>query len=481
VRAIERADNRWLILCSVLVGTAFLTKMLQAFTVVPVFALVYMLAAPTRLRRRLLQLSSAALALVVSSGWWVAIVELTPASNRPYIGGSQDNSLLSLIFGYNGFGRLTGNESGSVGGGGGAGRWGATGWDRLFSNQMGTQVSWLIPAALMLSFYLIWQRRRRPRTDLTRAATLIFVGWLVVTGLVISYAQGIIHPYYTVVLAPAIGALVGLGAVSIWQSRDRLEARVVAAAVTAATAIWAYVLLNRTPDFYPQLRLAVMAVGILAAVGLLGLDRLRGRLAASVAVAALAAALASPAAYALSTASTPHEGAIPSAGPSGASFAGPGGLPQAFGQGQAPPQGFGAQGGQFQPPGQGGVGGQGRPAGGGLLGASTPSKALTQLLQKDSARYRWVAAVAGANSAAGYQLATGQPVMAIGGFNGTDPTPTRAQFKAYVRQGKIHYFISSGGGPGLAAGSSAASRISTWVSANYQAKTVGNVTVYNLG
>ena len=484
VHAIERADSRWLILCSALVGTAFLTKMLQAFTVVPVFALVYLLAAPTPLRRRLLQLGSAALVLVVSSGWWVAIVELTPASDRPYIGGSQDNSLPSLIFGYNGFGRLTGNESGSVGGGAGGGRWGATGWDRLFSNQMGTQISWLIPAALMLSCYLIWHRRRQPRTDLTRAATMIFVGWLVVTGLVFSYAQGIIHPYYTVVLAPAIGALVGLGAVSTWHSRDRLEARVVAAAATAATAIWAYVLLGRTPDFYPQLRLAVVAVGILAAVSLLALDRLGGRLAASVAVAALATTIASPTAYALSTASTPHEGAIPSAGPSGASLAGPGGLPQAFGQGQAPPPGFGGQGGQFQPPGQGGLGGQagqGPPGVGGLLGASTPTKALTQLLRTDSAHYRWVAAVAGANAAAGYQLATGQPVMAIGGFNGTDPTPTLAQFKAYVRQGKIHYFISSGGGPGIAAGSSAASRISTWVSANYQSTTVGNVTLYNLG
>ena len=139
--------------------------------------------------------------------------ELWPASSRPYIGGSQTNSILELTLGYNGFGRLTGNETGSVGGGGagGGGMWGATGILRLFDTEIGGQVAWLLPAALILL------RRRpvvhpRPRapTDPRRAG--VWGGWLLVTGLTFSFMAGIFHAYYTVALAPAIAALVGIGA-----------------------------------------------------------------------------------------------------------------------------------------------------------------------------------------------------------------------------------------------------------------------------
>ncbi len=144
VRAIEAGKTRWLVIAATLVGFAFLTKMLQAFLVVPAFGLVYLLVAPVSLRRRIIQLAVAAAVMVAASGWWVAIVQLTPAADRPYIGGSQDNSLLNLIFGYNGFGRLTGNETGSVGGIGTTGSmWGSTGLGRLFNASFGGQVSWL--------------------------------------------------------------------------------------------------------------------------------------------------------------------------------------------------------------------------------------------------------------------------------------------------------------------------------------------------
>src|SRR5438552_4147205 len=239
---------------------AFLTKMAQALIVVPVFALVYLLVAPTPVRRRLWQLAAAAAALVVASGWWVAIVELVPASARPYIGGSQDNSLLNLIFGYNGFGRLTGNETGSVGGGpaGAAGRWGSTGWTRLFGSDMGTQISWLLPTAIVLGAAILWYTRRRPRTDLTRAAGLVFAGWLGLTGVIFSFAQGIIHPYYTVALAPPIAALIGMGAVICWRERSAAVARASLAAATLAAGVWGYVLLDRTPSFQPELRVVVL-------------------------------------------------------------------------------------------------------------------------------------------------------------------------------------------------------------------------------
>ena len=117
VRAIGRASTRWLLLAGALVGFAFLAKMLQAFLVIPALAGVYLVAAPANLPRRLLQVGGAAVAVVVSGGWYLALVALWPAASRPYIGGSQTNSLLDLILGYNGFGRITGQEVGRVGGG----------------------------------------------------------------------------------------------------------------------------------------------------------------------------------------------------------------------------------------------------------------------------------------------------------------------------------------------------------------------------
>src|SRR3954449_2679044 len=170
-RALEDARGRWLYLGFAMVGLGFLTKMLQAVLVLPAFGLVYLIAAPTGWWRRVRQLTVAMAAFVASFGWWVAVVALVPASARPYVGGSQDNSILNLIFGYNGFGRLTGEESGSVGGGGGStGRWGATGWLRLFNASFGGQASWLLPAALGLLLVGLLVTWRATRTDRTRAA-----------------------------------------------------------------------------------------------------------------------------------------------------------------------------------------------------------------------------------------------------------------------------------------------------------------------
>ena len=194
LRAAESGSTRWLMLAAALIGTGFLAKMLQAFVIVPVVIVVYLLAGRPALAQRIKQLLIAGLTLVVASGWWVAVVELWPAASRPYIGGSQDNSLLNLVFGYNGFGRITGDEAGSVGGLGAIGsRWGITGWNRLLLSEFGGQVSWLIPAALLLLAAGLWFTWRGRRTDLARASYLMWGGGLLVTGAVFSFAQGIIH------------------------------------------------------------------------------------------------------------------------------------------------------------------------------------------------------------------------------------------------------------------------------------------------
>ena len=472
LRATETGSTRWLLLASALIGTGFLAKMLQAFVIVPVVAGVYLLAGRPHLLTRIKQLIVAGIALAVASGWWVAVVELWPASARPYIGGSQDNSLLNLIFGYNGFGRLTGNEAGSVGGLGGLGsRWGLTGWNRLFLNEFGGQVSWLIPAAVILGVGVLWFTRREPRRDMMRASVLMWGGVLLLTGAVFSFAQGIIHPYYSIALAPAIGALVGIGAVTLWKRRVRWPARLCLAASLAATSLWAYVLLDRTPDWYPALKVAVLIAGLVASA-LIAAGPLPLRpVAALVAAAAVCAALAGPAAYTLDTITTGHSGAIPSAGPAllsssgGPAAGGPGGGFQ--GRGFGPPPGGGAP--------RGNPGGFGA-APSGFLDASRPGSQLTAVLESGASGYRWVAATVDANSAAGYELATGDAVMAIGGFNGSDPAPTLAQFEASVSAGEVHYFI----GGGLRGGSGTASEIETWVSRHFTSTTVDGVSVFDL-
>jgi 4-amino-4-deoxy-L-arabinose transferase-like glycosyltransferase len=513
-RALESASGRWLMLAGALVGLGFITKMLQAFVILPGFALVYLCYAPTSVGRRVRQLLAAGLALVVAAGWWVAAVMLTPAAARPYIGGSTDNSILSLAFGYNGLGRLTGNETGSVGGGGGGGgaagggsMWGATGITRLFGSDMGTQISWLIPAALILAVATWWAVRRASDKAGQRAQVLIWGSWLVVTGLVFSFGQGIIHPYYTVALAPAVGALVGIGAVTLWRLRDELWARVVSAVALIVTVWWADELLRRTPAWHPWLRAVVLVVGVLTAAALLvrpgELAKRLPRAGAVLVIGVIVAALAAPAAYSLSTATTAHDGAIPSAGPA-VTQGGPGG--GGFGRARAggfggfagPGAGFGgtnpalgtgaAAGGAPGFGGNAGAGGFGgfagggqRQKGGGLLDAGSVSTALASALEADASSYRWVAAAVGAENASGYQLATSEPVMAIGGFNGTDPAPSLTQFARYVDEGDIHYFIVGGGlgGPG-AGGSGAASQITRWVESHFTARAIGGTTVYDL-
>lgn len=516
LRAVEAGSTKWLVWAGIFVGFGFLTKMLQALVVVPVFALTYLIAAPTPLRRRLVQLLWSGLALVVAAGWWVAIVELIPARYRPYIGGSQNNSVLELTLGYNGLGRITGNEVGSVGGAGGGpggqgGRWGETGLLRLINSENGGQIAWLLPAALILLVAGLLVTMRAPRTDRNRAALVLWGGWLVVTGVVFSLMQGIFHAYYNVALAPAVGAVVGVGAAVLWR-RDNLVARAALAVATGVTAWWAWTLLGRSPDWYPWLRVVVLVAGLVAAAALLLAGRLPKRAALPVAATAVVAALLGPLGYSLDTAATAHTGSIPSAGPAvtGAGFGGgrgpgggrfngggqdryapdggapDGGAPNGGQFNGGPPNGGGFNGGTGGVPGTGGAPGTGsapqaRGGGmGGLLDAQTPDADLIALLTKDADVYTWVAAAVGSNNAAGLQLATEKPVMAIGGFNGSDPSPTLKQFQQYVAEGKIHYFIGGGMFGRSDGGSQVATQIAEWVQESYTATTVGTTTVYDL-
>ncbi|MCG2803700.1 MAG: glycosyltransferase family 39 protein [Cellulomonas sp.] len=506
MRAIEGPrTTRWMVLAGVLIGVAFLTKQLQAFLVLPGLAAAYLWAGQLGPAKRIRDGLLAVGAMVLAGGWWVALVELWPKDSRPYIGGSTDNSFLELTFGYNGLGRITGDETGSVGGGAGPGAWGSTGVTRLFSPEIGGQIAWLIPAALVLGAVAFWLLRRAPRTDAWRAQIVVWGTWLAVTGVVFSFMAGIFHAYYTVALAPAVAALVGIGAAEVWARRDRLWALLVLAVVTLGTAGWSVVVLSWSSDFLPWLRVVVLLAGLAGAAAMLAGHWFGRRLMLAGAGLALVAGLVGPTAYTLDTISTGHTGSIVTAGPTvqsssrggmggGGMGGGPGGKGGPGGpagtqtgtqrgpNGQAGPGGqAGAQGGPGAQTGaaadgtSGGTVAGGGPVGG-LLDGTTVSTQVQALLEADVDSYTWVAATIGSQNAASYQLATQASVMPIGGFNGTDASPTLEQFEAWVSEGRIHYFIASDG----MSGSADARAIAAWVEQSFTARTVDGTTLYDL-
>ncbi len=439
VRALDKASARWLALAGVAIGFAFLTKMMQAFLVLPAFALVYLIAAPTSVRKRLLHLLGALGAVIVSAGWYVALVELWPASSR--------------------------------------------GITRMFGDAFGTEISWLLPAAMIALVGGLWLTRRAPRTDRSRAGLVLWGGWLIVTALVFSFMSGTVHPYYAVALAPAIAGLVAMGIRIGWQRRSEVSARLTLAAMVLATGVWDYVLLTRTPSFVPWVKFVVLVAGVVGAALVVAGPRVRRVFPALVLALVVSLGLGSTA-YAVSTASHTHSGSIPSSGPVSSAMGGGGGTRSGDGGGSGGPGGT--------PPGQStsntSTSGSTSTSSssstsdsttqqGGGMGGGEASSELTALLSKTTTT--WAAAVSGSQSAASLELATGKSVIAIGGFSGTDDAPTLAQFKQWVAEGKIAYYISDGQS-GRGSSSSAASEIQSWVESNYTATTVGSTTVYAL-
>ena len=547
-RALESGSTRWLALAGLVFGLGFLGKMLAGFLALPAMALAYLVCGPHGVGKRIWQLLVGGGAMLATAGWWVTIVLLTPAASRPFIGSTTDNNILQLTFGYNGLSRLTGNRggfggtgraAGGAGGFGGGGFGGATGITRMFTHEWGGQISWLIPAALIAFVAMLWLSRRGARTDRLRAAALMWGGWLLVAGLVLSFMSGTTHSYYAIALAPPIGALTGIGAVSLWRARHTWFARAVMAGALVITAAWAWVLLGRSPGWFPWQRVVIViaaaaAAGAILAEPFLRPGAARGRLGragpvlwpgtarrrlvlAAVPVSlAVIAGLGGPLAYSLDTAATSSAGTSPSAGPPLTAAVGSAGAARGFGRDPFPgaeaagagaagggAAGGGAASGEFPgfagglaggrpgriPGGFGGAGGFGRG------GSATVSSVFAKLLENGAARYKWAAATDGANSAAAMELATGGvPVMAIGGFRGTDPAPSLAEFEKLVSSHQIHYYVAGGGFGGRAAGGAGggfggggpgggttdASQISRWVAAHFTGKTVGGMTVYDL-
>ncbi len=308
-RAIEAGSVRWLGLAGVFVGLGFMTKMLAAWIVLPALALAYFVGAPRG--RRLLHVGVAGVVTLVVSLAWPVAVTLWPGT-KPFVGSTTDGSVWQLAFGYNGLTRLVGGDSGIGGGYGaavGTNLGGSPGPLRLFNAEVGGQIAWLLPLALVA--LVVAACRARGATPEVKAGWALWGAWLVAGAAVFSLTGGIFHAYYTAELAPAIAALAAAGLATAWRWH-RAGNRFVLPLAVAGTAVLAFVILARTPSWVPWLKYVVLALAVVAVVAAFT------RATAVPAVAGLAAMVAGPAAYVVDTAVQPVtalRAADPSAGP----------------------------------------------------------------------------------------------------------------------------------------------------------------------
>ncbi len=498
LHAAETGRLRWLLLSAAMVGIGFNIKMLEAYLVVPAYGLLYLLAAPISLWKRIGHLALAVLVLLAISFSWLLAVDLTPASQRPYVGSSQDNSELSLAIGYNGINRLLGqfgrgfsrgtrsNTPGSSNtrsgngrttptqslsprqgdqgatspttrtngnaaqevpaGFGGAFETGTPGPLRLFTVPLAGQIAWLLPLALLGMIALAWQRRPRLQSDPQQQSLALWGMWLLTMGIFFSVA-GFFHQYYMTEMAPAICALFGIGIVVMWQDYRRSGWRgwLLPLALIATIAEQVYIL-NSYPTWGQWLIplmvvLCILAVGVLLSARIAPYIRVKARrspqrslrsayqssrgtrfLLPALGVGILALMLA-PTVWAAIPVIQNTTAQLPVAGPTqSGDFAGS----------------FGREGADFA---------RGGNFGGGDENANA-NPALIRYLEANQGNATYLVATPSSMMADGIILATNKPVMAMGGFGGSDPILTTSQLATLVAKGTVRFFLlgSFGGG-----------------------------------
>ncbi|MCD5353665.1 ArnT family glycosyltransferase [Kineosporia mesophila] len=437
LRACEsRRPTAWLVLAGSMIGLGFLTKMLAALLVLPALALSYLIFAQAPLMKRFAQVLAGALATLFAGGWWVAVVELWPASSRPWIGGSPVNSVLQLALGYNGVARITGSNQSNPENSGLR----ATNIARIGRTNLLTEVTWFVPAALILAGLAWYLSQYHPARRNIRAALLLWFIWIGVTATTFAAMAGIFHSYYTVVLAPAFAALVGIGAWLVAEYQWLKAVRYTGGLALALTSALAVSILLLTGRHDWAVAALVCTLGIVALV-ILHLGQ-RNPVAA---YAAIAAVLVAPALSCLATISAPHTGANPMAG-----------------------AGRGARTSQIEVWTNGFLQGE--------TGGYRPvSSTVLERLRVADQHYRWSAGALGARSASAYQLSLGRPVLAIGGYKGDDPVPTLDEFIQLTESHQLHWFI-----PGGTLGASGR-QIQDWVISNFTPIAVDGVRLYEVG
>ena len=456
VRGLADGRTRWLVLAGVAIGLGFETKMAAALIVVPGLAAAWLWVAPRGGPAAVRQLLAGGAAMVAVGAAWPLLIALTPAGSRPWVSGTSDNSILSLILGYNGVGRLSGQAGGPAGGpgGGGGGVFGGpAGVFRLLDSTLGAQAGWLLGFALVGGVAIVVGSRLR-RAD---ART----GWLIATGgaflacaVAFSAAQGIFHPYYVSLLAPFTAALVG-GGVGQFLRGERTSLWLAPVAVVIGGVV-ELVVLNNTDGGPGWARALIIATGIVAVVAMVAESSKRVR---TIALAiALGGLLAAPATWAAQTLGHATNGTFPAGGPvTAAGFGGPGGArggPPGFAPGGAAPNG-GAR--SNAGPGN---------AGGGMFGGN--SAALTSALAYVKAHGGGTIGVSSQTAASSAIIESGADVAGVGGFSGRESEVSVAWLKQAVEDGRIRWVLADGntgmGGP--QDGRTGSQTVMSWVQSN---------------
>ncbi|GCF07194.1 glycosyltransferase family 39 protein [Dictyobacter arantiisoli] len=493
--AVSTGRLRWLVLCAVLVGLGFNIKTLEAYLVLPAIGLYYLLSAPHSWKKRIGYLAVALVVLLVVSFSWLIAVDLTPASERPYVGSSQTNSEIELAFGYNGLQRLTGMNAGggarggggtvtastmppanagsgnaaaptgSFGGGGGGNIFnegGAPSVFRLFKPELGGQVSWLLPLALLGMLAMAWQSRLRWPLQRWHQNLLLWGVWLFTCGGFFSVA-GFYHSYYLVTIAPPICGLAAIGLVTLWheyrtRARSDWRAWILPLAIVLTLAEQIYLL---TAYGTPWSTILIPILAILGALGVLALilTKVRWQFKLSAlkiqlpaVMVGMAVLLVTPLVWSLISVSAPGNSTLPTSGPALASSDRGGfgagirtGDRGGFGAGirtgdTGTKSGFPGATGGFTPP-----TGAGR-AGGLPDGGSTANVKLEQFIQTHQGSARYALAVTNASAAERIIIDTGAQLMTMGGFSGSDPILTQQKLTQLVKSGQVRYFLLSSQG-----------------------------------
>lgn len=406
VRSFDDADHawRWLVVAGICVGIAFNTKMLVAYIPVPAMALAIFIGNRGWWRRIGRAALFGAVTLVASAPWMLAVA-LTPRSQRPFVGGSTNDSVTDLVFGYNGIGRIRGGgSSNALAHASARGRMGgiiagSPGPTRMLTPSLSVQVTWLLPLVIVGLAAALWHHRHDRRR---LAATAAWAGWLALFTLVFSDAAGVFHAYYTSVMVPAIAVAVGLGVAEGWRlirARPRIGVAS-AAAVVALVVAWQIHLTGLSPNYFGWVRpwIPVLAsVGIVVAAAAV----LRGRtrvLAAGLVLAAVGLLFAPTSWAASEMAARSLNTTLPQAGPrsgtSGHSF--------------------------------GAVWSDGSPA-------------LGRFLRRHRDGRTWDLAVANSQVGSGLIAYEHLSVLSLGGFTGRDPTIGPVGFADLVAAGKVRY------------------------------------------
>jgi 4-amino-4-deoxy-L-arabinose transferase-like glycosyltransferase len=456
VRGLEDGRTRWIVLAGVCVGLGFEAKMGAALLVVPGIAAAWMWMAPRGRLAAARQLLAGGAAMTVVGLAWPVLVWLTPAADRPWISGTSDNSIWSLIFGYNGFGRLLGQQGGPGGGGagggpGGGGGGGPFGGDpgllRLLNSSLGGQAGWLLGFAVVAGVAAVVVTRLR-REDQRSGWVIAVGGTFLATAVAFSLASGIFHPYYVSQLAPFTAALVGAGVGQIVAGGR--TARVVGPLAVVAGIVTELAVLGKYPGQLEWVPALLVVVGGFAALALAMGSSATTRVRVTALAVALGVLLLAPASWAVQTLNHPTSGTFPAGGPESASLGGPGGGPGG-GSGGGPGGRFaGGPPGGLQP--QGGLPGAGSSQGGTLPGGGMfggDSQAIRQALAYAKAHGGGTLAVSSQTGAEAAVINSGADVAGIGGFSGRESQVSVSWLADAVERGQIRWVLTDGSGGGV--------------------------------